>query len=181
MGLFECYTSARESSLRIIIASQLLLCQCHYLVYFALKLRDEVGFIHPSQFGTLNEEASHLVLSSDNTLSSNISDADASKHVNASFWNKDHKLGISTEVLFPLYQRAKSAFMAAIKQYKALISNSSDNSWIEDSPCNSLSSHDSIEDEVMKHSRALLLLSCDFGTVWHSRFSLFLCLDVNCL
>ncbi|PON62567.1 Protein prenyltransferase, alpha subunit [Trema orientale] len=50
--------------------------------------------------------------------------------------------------------------MAATKQYKALISNSSEDSS---------SSHDSIETEVMNHSRALLLLSCDFGTAWHSR------------
>ncbi|EXB93164.1 hypothetical protein L484_024502 [Morus notabilis] len=40
-----------------------------------------------------------------------------------------------------------------LKQYKAL-SNSS--------------SHGDIESEVMMHSRALLLLSCDFGTAWHS-------------
>ncbi|XP_030499714.2 uncharacterized protein LOC115715062 isoform X1 [Cannabis sativa] len=130
-------------------------------------LIDEVGFIHPSQFDMLNEEACHLLPSSDDTLSSKVSDIDdASKHIGAaSFWNKDHKLGISTEVLFPLYQTTKHAFMAAIKQYKALV----DNSCIEDSSSYSASSHDNVENEVMKLSRALLLLSCDFGTAWHSR------------
>ncbi|XP_062084389.1 uncharacterized protein LOC133790676 isoform X2 [Humulus lupulus] len=122
---------------------------------------DEVGFIHPSQFDTLNEEAYQFVPSSDDTFSSKVPDVDASKHVSvASFWNKDHKLGISTEVLFPLYQTAKHAFMAAIKQYKALVDSSSSHSS---------SSHGNVENEVMKHSRALLLLSCDFGTAWHSR------------
>ncbi|EXB93160.1 Protein prenyltransferase alpha subunit repeat-containing protein 1 [Morus notabilis] len=110
-------------------------------------LIDEVGFIHPSQFVALSEEASS---SADYETSS----SGVLSNVNACFWNKDHKLGISTVALLPLYRAAKSAFMAAIKQYKAL-SNSS--------------SHDGIESEVRTHSRALLLLSCDFGTAWHSR------------
>lgn len=154
-----------EKPLYLLLLLNMLLSQCHDMISFTLKLRDEVGFIHPSQFDMLNKEARHLVLSSYDNLSSEISDA------NASFWNMDHKLGISTKVLFPLYERAKSAFMEAIKQYKVLISNANDNSWIVDSPCNSLSSHDGVENEVMRHSRALLLLSCDFGTAWHSRFS----------
>uniref|UniRef100_M1A6Q1 Protein farnesyltransferase alpha subunit n=1 Tax=Solanum tuberosum TaxID=4113 RepID=M1A6Q1_SOLTU len=34
--------------------------------------------------------------------------------------------------------------------------------------CSSSSSL-SLESELMKHSRALLILSCDFGTAWNSR------------
>ncbi|CAN6714769.1 unnamed protein product [Malus baccata var. baccata] len=76
---------------------------------------------------------------------------------NSVFWNRDHKLGISTQVLFPLYEAAKHAFMAA------------DVSGDERSLCVSLSLDNSFESDVMKHSRALLLLSSDFGTAWHSR------------
>lgn len=124
-------------------------------------LLDEVGFIHPTQFVTLNEESCSS--GDDETSSSGVL-----SNYNACFWNKDRKLGISTDVLFPLYQAAKRAFMAAIKQYKA-VSNSSDKTWQEDSTCSFSSSHSGIENEVMKHSRSLLLLSCDFGTAWHSR------------
>ncbi|KAL5566865.1 hypothetical protein UlMin_030029 [Ulmus minor] len=119
---------------------------------------DEVGFIHPSQFGTLIEESGlHQ-----SVLSSKTSDVDATKRVNDVFLNKDHKLGISTDVLLPLYKAAKYAFMAAMRQHRELI-NPFDNSG------NFSSSYTSIESEVMKHSKALLLLSYDFGTAWHSR------------
>ncbi|KAM1095834.1 hypothetical protein ACFXTH_010594 [Malus domestica] len=114
---------------------------------------DEVGFLHPSQFSKLNKEAGHSSPSSDG---------------NSVFWNRDHKLGISTQVLFPLYEAAKHAFMAASRQYKALNSKS-DVSGDEKSLYVSLSLDNSFESDVMKHSRALLLLSSDFGTAWHSR------------
>lgn len=114
---------------------------------------DEVGFVHPSQFVTLRsgEEGGGS--------SSEMSDAS----VDACFWSEDHKLGISTDVVLPLYQAAKCAFMAATTEYKPLC-NASDDS--------SISSCNDIESEVMKRSRALLLLSYDFGTAWHSRFAL---------
>ncbi|KAL6278871.1 hypothetical protein ACE6H2_022472 [Prunus campanulata] len=118
---------------------------------------DEVGFVHPSQFFKLNEKAGHSLPSSD-------SSADG----NSVFWNKDHKLGISTQVLLPLYKASKDAFMTANRQFKEL-NSTSDVSGAENSLCTSLSLDDSIESAVMKHSRALLLLSCDFGTAWHSR------------
>ncbi|CAL2269584.1 unnamed protein product [Prunus armeniaca] len=118
---------------------------------------DEVGFVHPSQFFQLNEEAGHSLPSSD-------SSADG----NSVFWNEDHKLGISTQVLLPLYKASKDAFMTANRQFKEL-NSTSDVSGAENSLCTSLSLDDSIESAVMKHSRALLLLSCDFGTAWHSR------------
>ncbi|KAM1223120.1 hypothetical protein TB2_010432 [Malus domestica] len=58
--------------------------------------------------------------------------------------------------------------MAASRQYKALNSKS-DVSGDEKSLYVSLSLDNSFESDVMKHSRALLLLSSDFGTAWHSR------------
>ncbi|CAL5363167.1 unnamed protein product [Camellia sinensis] len=139
-------------------------------------LIDEVGFIHPSQFVTLNEEAGGSLLSSvgtmlqseDRVLGSRVSKVNPSETV---FWCRDHKLGISTQVLLLLYNVAKQTFMAALERYKMHSNLSvkkdeyrSDNmsSWYA-------SSLDVLESEVMKHSRSLLLLSCDFGTAWNSR------------
>ncbi|KAJ6757404.1 PROTEIN PRENYLTRANSFERASE ALPHA SUBUNIT REPEAT-CONTAINING PROTEIN 1 [Salix koriyanagi] len=104
-------------------------------------LIDEVGFIHPSQFVTLNKEATSSL-----------------KHEDANFWSRDHKLAISTDVLLPLYNAAKDAFMHAISQYKRH-GNLSDASGYASN----------LESEAMKHSKALLLLSCDFGTAWNFR------------
>ncbi|KAG6703234.1 hypothetical protein I3842_07G074300 [Carya illinoinensis] len=105
-------------------------------------LIDEVGFIHPSQFAKLTEEADDAT--------------DIPTSECPSFWNRDHKFGVSTLVLLPLYNAAKLAFMAAIGEYKRLGPDV-------------VVSGDGLESEVMKHSRALLLLSPDFGTAWNSR------------
>lgn len=159
----------------------MLLCWCHCLISFALESSDEVGFIHPSQFVTLNEETGHfgpssyscVLQSADDVSRSKGSDVDASYQVTTMLWSKDHKLGISTHVLLPLYMVAKHAFMDAIRRYKTL-NSPYDETRIECSPCTFSSCRNSVESEVMKHSRALLLLSCDFGTAWHSRFCPFL-------
>ncbi|XP_024011016.1 protein prenyltransferase alpha subunit repeat-containing protein 1 isoform X2 [Eutrema salsugineum] len=73
-----------------------------------------------------------------------------------SFWNQDHKLGISTDILIQLCKAAKHAFLAAFKEYKCHESGVS---------C----SFPTLESKVMKHSQALLLLSSDFGTAWNAR------------
>ncbi|XP_044467968.1 protein prenyltransferase alpha subunit repeat-containing protein 1 isoform X2 [Mangifera indica] len=110
-------------------------------------LIDEVGFIHPSQFAALKEEAGGSLSSSgggasqsQNALNNEITD----------FWIRDHKLGISTQIVISLYKAAKNAFMDLHRQYKT-------------------SNNETLENVVMIHSRALLLLSCDFGTAWNSR------------
>ncbi|CAH8381564.1 unnamed protein product [Eruca vesicaria subsp. sativa] len=95
-------------------------------------LIDEVGFIHPSQFMVLDKEAG--------------------SSTSTSFWNQDHKLGISTDILIQLCKDAKHAFLSAFKEYKSHVG-----------VCCSLAS------KVMKHSQALLLLSSDFGTAWNAR------------
>ncbi|GLT57815.1 hypothetical protein SLA2020_307620 [Shorea laevis] len=131
-------------------------------------LIDEVGFIHPSQFVTLSEEtdSSHTLSEHGNSKHETF-DVNALQQKNTNFWNRDHKLGISTQVLLPLFGAAKEAFGAAIRQYKTFTSLSGrlegQNISCCSSPCVSL------ESEVMKHSRSLLLLSCDFGTAWNSR------------
>ena len=89
-------------------------------------------------------------------------------------------MGISTEVLLPLCKAAKSAFMDAMKQYKTLSSLSDNEHEDEKNTYGSLSCQ-SFESEVMKHSRVLLLLSCDFGTAWNSRFSSFHYLSMSIL
>ncbi|KAI3517092.1 hypothetical protein L1887_16299 [Cichorium endivia] len=87
---------------------------------------------------------------------SDISDTSQSYTTDLSFWSKDHKLGISTQSIHPLYTAAKHAFMSSLQQYKKVRLETS-------------SSLTTIETELMKHSRALLLLSCDFGTAWNCR------------
>lgn len=102
-----------------------------------------MGFVHPSQFAKLAEEAGDVIAnpSLDGT----------------SFWSRDHKLGVSTQAVLPLYNAAKLAFLSAMGEYKRL--------------GHDVISGDIAENEVMKHSRALLLLSSDFGTAWNSRSS----------
>ncbi|KAE9450418.1 hypothetical protein C3L33_17685, partial [Rhododendron williamsianum] len=140
-------------------------------------LIDEVGFIHPSQFVTLNREAGGSLASSVQTtpqsedggvLRPRVPEVNSSETV---FWCRDHKLGISTQVLLPLYNAAKHAFMASLERYK---SHSSVSAKKDESGGNDMSSCFSpslniLESELMKHSRALLLLSCDFVTAWNSR------------
>lgn len=114
------------------------------------EFSDEIGIVHPSQFATLKEAAD-----------SSASSKDASVNETTNFWNRDHKLGISTQVLIPLYKAARDTFMAALKKYKTL-SNLPGNVEVS-----------VLEREIMTHSKALLILSCDFGTAWNSRSCIF--------
>nr|GEW63232.1 protein prenyltransferase alpha subunit repeat-containing protein 1 [Tanacetum cinerariifolium] len=109
---------------------------------------DEVGFVHPSQFAAISD------MSSTSAGSSQVN------QTNMAFWSEDHKLGISTEVIKPLYTTAKRAFMSSRDQYKMLLS---------DNIAGDSSALTTIENGIMKHSMAVLLLSGDFGTAWNSR------------
>lgn len=100
-------------------------------------LIDEIGFVHPSQFATLSK---------------------GSEVKETNFWNEEHKLGISTDVIVPLYKAAKEAFMSAFTRFKM----SKVESVTE-------SANSALVEELMKHSKAVLLLSCDFQTAWNSR------------
>ncbi|OVA02377.1 Protein prenyltransferase [Macleaya cordata] len=142
-------------------------------------LIDEVGFIHPSQFTTLNEDTgglqhpsvNNVPHSADEINNSNLSDVNILENSNTIFWNRDHKLAISTQVLLPLYTAAKHAFKIADRQYKMLLNlaRKADISVDETAGNSSTVSEDFLESEVMTHSKALLLLSCDFATAWNSR------------
>ncbi|XP_004515362.1 uncharacterized protein [Cicer arietinum] len=133
------------------------------------SLIDELGFIHPSQFSLLNEESGISANLSDEAIhqsADKIASSDEhSKRENVYFWNRDHKLGISTNVLLPLCRAAKQAFMTTFKQYK-MCGNQSDKVEL----CLPASaSYDHLQRLLLRHSRSLLLLSCDFMTAWNCR------------
>ncbi|CAA0841317.1 Protein prenylyltransferase superfamily protein [Striga hermonthica] len=125
---------------------------------------DEVGFIHPMQFTAFaaltEEEANSSPSSSSGTKPQ---PDDGSSDI---FWHHGHKLGICTFVLVPLYRAARDAFMDAYNRY--VISCDSREKTGDELDGNALFL-DIMEKEVMKHSKTLLLLSCDFGTAWNSR------------
>ncbi|XP_071930109.1 uncharacterized protein [Coffea arabica] len=129
-------------------------------------LMDEVGFIHPSQLAELRKEAGST--SRDRLMGSAQTEANTFDLV---FWSREHKLGISTTALLPLYKAAKHAFMEAIRQYQTLtdLQRERDDSKDVNASTFTSSSISILETDVMKHSRALLLLSCDFGTAWNCR------------
>lgn len=103
----------------------------------------------------------------DANLGSEPSEAIEVEGKNDFFWSREHKLGISTEYLYPLYKAAKHRFMDVYATYKKHSCFSLKNE-------NADSSHafSEIENAVMKHSKALLLLSSDFGTAWNARLIL---------
>ncbi|CAI0629359.1 unnamed protein product [Linum tenue] len=111
-------------------------------------LINEVGFIHPSQFATLEKDPE--------AGSSRSEASDALDGGDGSFWIRDHKLGISSEVVLLLYKAAREQFMNAIAEYRKLDGLS-------------LPSAEALGIVVMKCSKALVLLSPDFGTAWNSR------------
>ncbi|XP_073278007.1 uncharacterized protein [Primulina huaijiensis] len=122
---------------------------------------DELGFVHPSQFAALDEEANGSLVSKPSHFCNS----------DTFFWSNGHKLGISTLALFPLYGAAKDAFMDSFRRYKMLLdSHGQNNKSINVKTLKfSQSDLDIVESEAMRHSRVLVLLSCDFGTAWNSR------------
>ncbi|XP_042000128.1 protein prenyltransferase alpha subunit repeat-containing protein 1-A-like [Salvia splendens] len=140
-------------------------------------LIDEVGFIHPTQFAFLSEDfPSSTSLSSvadgslleDDTIKSEPALCNSS---DTCFWHHEHKLGISTLVLVQLYRAAKDAFMDSHRQCRMLSSSQckKDEKLDEIASVCSTSFLNIAEIEVMRHSKALLLLSSDFGTAWNFR------------
>lgn len=132
-------------------------------------LIDELGFIHPSQLVMLNEGEDATTLTSmeykkDARIGCEPSKASEVEGKNNFVWSSEHKLGISTDYLLPLYKAAKHRFMDAYSTYKkhSSFSMKSENAA---SSC----AFPEIQDEVMKHSKVLLLLSSDFGTAWNAR------------
>ncbi|XP_058094592.1 uncharacterized protein LOC131240402 isoform X2 [Magnolia sinica] len=156
-------------------------CICRRLIFHSTRHRptqDEVGFVHPSQFLALSggSDASSQspvsnVHSTDGISTTGISEAGVMQYDYTIFWNRDHKLAISTQVLLPLYKAAMHAFMAVAKEYRMVINLLEDtDSFVNESAGdNSSDSKRILENELMRHSKALLVLSGDFGTAWNSR------------
>ncbi|XP_043722293.1 uncharacterized protein LOC122669568 isoform X2 [Telopea speciosissima] len=137
-------------------------------------LIDEVGFVHPTQLMALNGGSAGSLDASVNSFqqsSDHVVDTDILGHDSNVFWTRDHKLAISTQALLPLHSAAKQAFMTAIGQYKMLHNLCPKTDILVDETVQnrSLASENLLESEVMKHSKALLLLSCDFGSAWNGR------------
>uniref|UniRef100_A0A0D3ESK6 Uncharacterized protein n=1 Tax=Oryza barthii TaxID=65489 RepID=A0A0D3ESK6_9ORYZ len=96
---------------------------------------DEVGFLHPTQFQSLeHSQTSNWTF-------------EVPECPQRYLWCKDHKLAISTEILPKLYRAAQHAYSnsAAAK----------DGSFMET--------------DLMRHSKALLILCPDMLTAWNSR------------
>eukprot|EP01018_Ginkgo_biloba_P030266 Gb_11109 [translate_table: standard] len=99
---------------------------------------------------------------------------------NSVFWSKDHKLAISLSALIPLYKAAKCVYLVAFHQYKNLVDSSQNVNCLQYG-CEVKSSSDilrahcntqdlkSAENELLSHSRIILLLSCDYSSAWNSR------------
>ncbi|CAN6479477.1 unnamed protein product [Victoria cruziana] len=131
-------------------------------------LIDELGFVHPSQFVQLNEGINESSANFSTQLDEDV------------FWFRDHKLAISVLALRPLYEAAKRAFMEARSTYDMEINlmTGKHSLFHEAAKCISSETESKLtagsdvhflEEKVMRHSKALLLLSCDFATAWNSR------------
>lgn len=79
------------------------------------------------------------------------------------FWNNNHKLAISIQALPQLYNAALRAYMDVNKSYKSPDKDSSDIASCGGDFNNFL------ENELLKHTKALLILSYDFRSAWNSR------------
>lgn len=133
-----------------------------YVIFFSftnssvLFYSDELGFVHPTQLAALNAQ-SGLALSSDAIQSAGeiMSEGTVEGSIfydQTAFWNRDHKLAISTTELPQLYIAAKRMFFDSIKKYKS-----------------SQNQDQSLPNDVLRHSKSFLLLCCDSGTAWNSR------------
>uniref|UniRef100_J3L2Z3 Uncharacterized protein n=1 Tax=Oryza brachyantha TaxID=4533 RepID=J3L2Z3_ORYBR len=98
-------------------------------------LIDEVGFLHPTQFQSLEH------IQTGNWTS------EAPECPWTYLWCKDHKLAISMEILPKLYSAARHAY--------------TNSAAAKDGPL--------METDLMRHSKALLILCPDMLTAWNSR------------
>lgn len=108
------------------------------LLYFEQILHDdplidEVGFLHPTQFCSLD-------CARDGDSASQSTEFHCARY----FWCRDHKLAISAEILPELYHAARDAYYNA-----------------RDAPLS--------RTNLMRHTKALLILCPDLLTAWNSR------------
>ncbi|XP_057872347.2 uncharacterized protein LOC131078618 isoform X2 [Cryptomeria japonica] len=149
-------------------------------------LINEVGFVHPSQLAILHSlEGKEPIASFGGDMQQSIVDGDTKSSREASydqsvFWSGDHKLAISVEALSSLFKTVKSAYLSAYQQYKCLVHSSQNNIHLpyvyelegsletvgQDRQTLDI---EAVENELMSHSKVLVLLSCDYASAWNSR------------
>ncbi|CAL9769933.1 unnamed protein product [Musa acuminata subsp. burmannicoides] len=139
------------------------------------KLIDEIGFLHPSQFASLDEDSSSSsptlatsVRLADSNIETSITESNTVQYDKTTFWNRDHKLAISTHVLCHLCVAARHAYMDVSRRYKASI-NLSLNSSAFCSVTSGANLDHLLENEILKHTKALLILSFNFASAWNCR------------
>uniref|UniRef100_A0A1D1YV52 Protein prenyltransferase alpha subunit repeat-containing protein 1 n=1 Tax=Anthurium amnicola TaxID=1678845 RepID=A0A1D1YV52_9ARAE len=122
-------------------------------------LINELGFVHPTQISELNAQSRASGLASFSNamptggiLNEHIPEQGGILYDETVFWYSDHKLAISITELSQLYGAVLKVFFNSIREYKA-----------------SPDPDQFLQNDVLKHSKALLLLSCDFGSAWNSR------------
>jgi protein prenyltransferase alpha subunit repeat containing protein 1 len=101
----------------------------------------------------------------------------------SAFWCAHGKLAIAVPALAPLYKTAKAEFRVLQKQYAKVTeerceSASCCNGKEMDGRINGIKSclglmkeerKSSLEKELMKYTRALVIVNCDFATAWNAR------------
>lgn len=150
--------------------------------FVATLCSDEIGFLHPSQFASLDEDSSSSsptlatsVQLADGNIETSITESNTVQYDKTTFWNRDHKLAISTHVLCHLCVAARRAYMDVSRRYKASI-NLSLNSGAFCSVTAGANLDHLLENEILKHTKALLILSLNFASAWNCRSVVILCL-----
>lgn len=193
MYLIFSIPSKKFATTKIIIipSIQVFLAVFNAILFLAFSCSDEVGFVHPSQFVALNKGLNSscppsvsVLESTDGNIGRDTAEDNVEQYDHNIFWNKDHKLAISTTAVLPLYGAAVHAFMSASRQYKVFINLPERTDSVDESANHSSSNcRTFLDNELMRHSKALVILSCDFGSAWNSRFcfSLHFCYVHICL
>ncbi|MCO5594614.1 hypothetical protein L7F22_048647 [Adiantum nelumboides] len=117
---------------------------------------DELGYVHPSQLAGLHEGSVHV----------NDSVPDPSV-----FWCGEHKLAISIQALVPLYNAAKSAFIAS---HQVLLGTSKDGFH---ESCVTEDFH-VLAKELLSFTRCVVVLNPGFKTAWDVRKQIFVTLSI---
>ncbi|PKA50666.1 Protein farnesyltransferase/geranylgeranyltransferase type-1 subunit alpha [Apostasia shenzhenica] len=139
------------------------------------KLIDEIGFIHPSQFADFTLDLPvvtrppppNIYQTSGAAIKNNITDFRCLVYDETVFWYGQHKLAISVHAIPQLYFASRIAYMNARRSYIGAISISKTNGYMNTAI--DRVDFDQLETDVLSHSKALLIMSCDFGSVWNSR------------
>lgn len=193
MYLIFSMSSKKFATAKIIIILSLRIVSAVFnaILFLAFSCSDEVGFVHPSQFVALNKGLNSscppsvsVLESTDGNIGRDTAEDTVEQYDHNIFWNKDNKLAISTSSVLPLYGAAVHAFMSASRQYKASINLPERTDSVDESVDHRYSNcRTFLENELMRHSKALVILSCDFGSAWNSRFcfSLHFCCVHICL